>query len=342
MIRYPAPLRPGDRIGVTSASAGVPEALRPRLDHAVRTLRVLGHDVVVGACMDGSGVVSAPAHERADELTTMLLDPAIRAIVPPWGGELAIDLLAHLDWDAVSAAEPTWVVGYSDISTLLTAMTLRTGIATLHGPNLMDTPYTVPEPLLPWHRVAAAAPGSTLVQGPAARYRSTGFDDYVRTPEVSEYSLDAPGGWALLEEQAADVRVSGRLVGGCLETVANLSGTPHGPVAQFAAAHAPGGTLVYLEVAEADAFEAARRLHGMRLAGWFDHATGVLIGRTAAPDAPGLTQRDAVRDALGTLDVPVVLDVDCGHLAPQLALVNGARTVVARTGGRWTLEQVLD
>jgi muramoyltetrapeptide carboxypeptidase LdcA involved in peptidoglycan recycling len=28
---------------------------------------------------------------------TMLTDPAIRAIVPPWGGEIAIDLLPLLD-----------------------------------------------------------------------------------------------------------------------------------------------------------------------------------------------------------------------------------------------------
>ena len=34
----------------------------------------------------------------------MLRDPAIRAVVPPWGGELAIDLLDQLDWDELAAA----------------------------------------------------------------------------------------------------------------------------------------------------------------------------------------------------------------------------------------------
>ena len=37
----------------------------------------------------------------------MLLDPEIQAIVPPWGGETCIDLIPHLDWDAIAAAEPT-------------------------------------------------------------------------------------------------------------------------------------------------------------------------------------------------------------------------------------------
>ena len=85
-VRYPEPLRPGDRIGVTSPSSGVPSSLRPRLDVAVRTVKERGYDVVVGECMDGSTHVSAPAAERAAELTAMLTDLAIRAIVPPWAG----------------------------------------------------------------------------------------------------------------------------------------------------------------------------------------------------------------------------------------------------------------
>ena len=342
MIRYPAPLRAGDRIGVTSPSAGVPDALRARLDHAVGVLRAEGYDVVVGSCMAGDGVVSAPAQDRARELTAMLVDPTIRAVVPPWGGELAVDLLDHLDWDAIDRADPTWLVGFSDIDTLLVPMTLLTGVATLHGQNLMDTPYEVPEPLWSWRRVAAAAPGTTVAQGAARRYRSAGLDDYAHDPTVSRYALDRPGGWRLLDDRPGDLTVEGRLIGGCLETVANLAGTPYGPIGRFAETQAPGGTLVYLEAAEAGAFEVARRLHGMRLAGWFEHANGVLVGRTLAPDAPGYTQADAVRDALGPLDVPVVLDVDCGHVPPHLALVNGARAAVERTDGRWTLRQVLD
>ena len=92
-IRYPVPLRPGDRIAVTSPSCGVSSQLRPRLDFCVKHLRDLGYEVVVGDCMDGSGITSAPAPDRAAELTAMLIDPAIRAVVPPLGGELAIDLL---------------------------------------------------------------------------------------------------------------------------------------------------------------------------------------------------------------------------------------------------------
>src|SRR5687767_10282556 len=118
-IRYPAPLRPGDRVGVTAPSSGVPPGLRRRLEFAVRVVRARGYEVVGGDCLHADGIVSAPAADRAAELQAMLTDPAIRAVVPPWGGELAVELLPLLDLEAIAAAEPTWLVGYSDLSTLL-------------------------------------------------------------------------------------------------------------------------------------------------------------------------------------------------------------------------------
>jgi muramoyltetrapeptide carboxypeptidase LdcA involved in peptidoglycan recycling len=202
-IRYPAPLQPGDRIGVTSPSGGVPGELAERLAVAVRTVEARGYEVVVGACMGTPSHVSAPAAERAGELTAMLTDPAIRAVVPPWGGETAIDLIPLLDWDAIRAAEPTWFVGFSDI------------------------------------------------------------------------------------------------------------------------------------------FHTCRHLHGMRLAGFFEGANAVLVGRTRGAGKPTLSQHEAVMDALGGLGVPIVADVECGHVPPFLPLVNGALGRVVHSVGESRVEQVL-
>ncbi|MCA5894195.1 LD-carboxypeptidase [Isoptericola sp. NEAU-Y5] len=328
-IRYPRPLRPGDTIGVTAPSAGVEPPLHARLHHAADVVRARGYDVRVGATPTGSGVVSAPAADRAAELTAMLTDPVVRAVVPPWGGELAVDLLGRLDWEAL-AADPTWLVGFSDISSVMLPLTLRTGVATLHGQNLMDTPYDVPDGLLGWWDVAAAGPGDVLVQRSPRRYRSSGWDDYEKHPEVSTWTLDAAGAWVRLDAGAAAegddaaVDVGGRLIGGCVETVGVLAGTPYGDVPAFAAEHAPEGLVVYLDVCEWGATDIGRALWAMRYAGWFDAANAVLVSRTHAPAVGGFTQHDAVRDALGDLGIPVLGDVECGHVPPYLALVNGA------------------
>jgi muramoyltetrapeptide carboxypeptidase LdcA involved in peptidoglycan recycling len=339
-VRYPAPLQPGDVIGVTSPSSGVSEDLRPRLDFCVRHLEQRGYQVVVGRCMDGTRVTSAPAADRSAELMTMLLDPQVRAVVPPWGGELAIDLLPLLDFDALAAAEPAWLVGYSDLSTLMTPLTLRTGIATLHGPNLMDTPFHTPDPLVHWLDVAEAGPGATVTQG-ATSHHQEAWPDFRVAPEERDMRLTVPGGWTRLGDRAAQVSASGRLVGGCLETLSLLPGTPFGDVAAFASRHAPEGLIVFLEVAESNAVVAARMLHHLRLAGWFDRATAVLIGRTEGPATGGYTQLDALTDTLGDLPVPVLHDVDVGHVPPQLALVNGALATVELNGEKAALVQRL-
>lgn len=349
-LRYPAPLLPGDRIGVTAPSSGVPDDLRPRLDFCIQHLRGRGYDVVLGDCLDGAGIVSAPARERAAELTAMLTDPTIAAVVPPWGGELAVEVLPHLDFDALHAAAPTWLVGYSDLSTLLLAITTITATATLSGQNLLDTPYRVPAPLTSWLNVAAAPTRSSITQGSSTHHRSGGFDDWITDPTITNFTLDTPGTWKVLSPSARtesgtesehEVRVSGRLIGGCIETVSILAGTPYGDLHRFAEQHAPEGLIVHVEASGDGASDIARDLWRMRLAGWFDHANAVLVGRTNAPDTAGFTQLDAVRSVLGDLDIPVVLDVDCGHVPPHLALVNGALAELRLGPSSTTLTQHL-
>ncbi|MFK8843746.1 S66 peptidase family protein [Streptomyces sp. Ac-502] len=340
-VRYPRPLRPGDCVGITSPSSGVAKELSARLDVALRDVEARGYEVVVGRCMDGAGHVSAPAADRAGELMSMLTEPGIRAVVPPWGGETAIDLLPLLDWDRLRDAEPTWLVGFSDLSTVMTPLTLLTGTASVHGNNLMDTPYRVPEGLLSWLDIVAAPRGHRFTQTPPHRYRATGWDDFRARPEVREYALDTPGRWTRLDADGA-VEAEGRLIGGCIETLCNLTGTAYLDLSAFARAESPEGLLVYIEASDDDAFTICRNLHGMRLAGFFDTANAILVGRTSAPDTASLTQHQAVLDALGPLNVPIIADVECGHVPPYLPIVNGAHGRVVHTAARSELTQTLD
>ena len=227
----------------------------------------------------------------------MLTDPEVRAVIPPWGGETAIDLLPLLDLDAIAAAEPTWFVGFSDIATLITPITVCTGLATLHGNNLMDTPYDVPKPLLSWLDIAALPTGSTFTQASPGVHGHNNWD-WTEHPRATEYPLTGTGGWHRLDGDGP-VDVTGRLIGGCIETLCNL-------------------------------------------AGFFDAANAVLVGRTRAPDAPTLSQYDAALDALGGLGVPLVADVECGHVPPYLTPVNGALGRLRLDGRTGSLTQTLD
>lgn len=336
-MRYPRPLHPGDTIGVTAPSSGVDARLRPRLDHNIAWLRERGFEVRVGECLNGDRVVSAPKEQRADELTAMLHDPEVRAIVPPWGGELGIDLLDQLDWTELATLEPTWTVGYSDSCAWMLPVTLLLGWAGIHGTNLMDTSYDVPPGLAHWTDIASGA--GPVVQRGVGRYRGAGWDDWASDPTIDTMTLDQQGSWSLVGGGGLDV--SGRLVGGCIEIVSALAATRFGDVAAFGREYADDGLIVFLEAAEDDSYTIARQLHSLRLAGWFDDATAIVLGRTAAPGHDDLSQHEAVQDALGMLDIPIVLDVECGHVQPGMPLVTGSLGRLVMDGQRQEIVQEL-
>lgn len=340
-IRFPAPLRPGDTIAVTAPSNGVTEAEHARMEMAVSLLQDRGFTVVIGNCMNGSTHVSAPASERAAELTRFLTDPVVRAVIPPRGGSMAIELLPLMGWEAIRDAEPTWFIGFSDISTLITPVTTLTGMATIHGNNLMDTPYETPAGLLSWLDITALETGSSFSQTPPGRYRKVGSDDYITDPDVTTMTLDTAGSWVRLDQPGRDVEVSGRLIGGCIDTLCNLDGTAYTNLNSFAEQYAPEGLIIYIEASDKDALIICRYLHGMRLAGFFDRANAVLVGRTRAPDTEYMTQKDAVLDALGSLDIPIIADVECGHVQPFMPIINGALGHVVFRDGMGSLEQTL-
>lgn len=55
-----------------------------------------------------------------------------------------------------------------------------------------------------------------------------------------------------------------------------------------------------------------------------DHAKAVIVGRTRAPGHSDPSQHDAALDALGDLGLPLIADIECGHVPPHLQIVNGA------------------
>ncbi len=326
--RYPAALKPGDRIAVTAPSSGVEPPLHRRLDIVIGHLRAQGFVVEAGNCLRNEiRSASASADDRAAELLHYLLRDDIAAIIPPWGGELAIELLDRLDWAALANARPKWLLGYSDTSTLLLAITLRLGWATAHGPCLMDLAPGQNDPLTGAAMSALALrPGAQFVQRQSAAWQLK-WTDFADLPAVT-YALTEPTHWLALDG-ARQARFSGRLIGGCIDTLMHTAGTPHGDVRAFIKACRDAGeaTIVYLENAEQSPTSLVRALHRLRWAGWLDGISGLLIGRSAAPDstAPSaLRYIDALHSTLGALGCPVIVDVDIGHRPPQMVLINGA------------------
>ncbi|MFY8118257.1 MAG: S66 family peptidase [Roseateles sp.] len=322
--RRPRPLRAGDLVALCAPSSGVEPALFPRLERAIAALKARGLRVREGQTLRRQHKqCSAPADERAAELQSLLLDPEVAAVMPPWGGERAIELLHLLDFEALAAAEPKWFSGFSDLSTLQLPLALRAGWMSLHGPNLMELGADVLDETTAaiWPTLFQADPP---VQHASARWQAQG-PDWRSEPGAGRH-LTEPTRWRRLDGSVEPLQLRGRLIGGCLDTISRLAGSAYGDLRGWTQQPGIGPHLLFLENCEMAPCELLRALVSLRLHGWFEGAAGVLIGRhaPAAVTAPErLNHEEAVREALSGLGLPVLIDADIGHVPPQLSLIQG-------------------
>jgi muramoyltetrapeptide carboxypeptidase len=334
-LRLPPPLRAGDTVFITAPSSGVGDALRPRFERALEALRARGLQIRLGRHLAGDGVVASAA-ERAQEWQAALLDSSVHWVCAPWGGELAIELLPHLDFERLSAAAPKWVSGFSDLSTLALPLVLRAGWATVHSANLMELGAAELD--------ATTAGLFDLLMGPqprrwtqlsSAAYASAVGADWAREPS-SGWRFDTPTRVRRLRDDMP-LRAEGRLIGGCLETLARLAGTRFAPWQAL-----PGPKLLVLEACEAPPFEVARTLHSLALHGWFDDLAGLLIGRSAAPAGRDFDGWSVLHELFAGFAGLVALDLDIGHLPPQWSWVQGAwgQLELDGEGAAWLHQQL--
>ncbi|HBQ76940.1 MAG TPA: LD-carboxypeptidase [Exiguobacterium sp.] len=326
-MKYPFLGWTGQTIGVTAPSSGLREQQQEWVERAVEQVQARQMNVRLGETIWSHQLAaSAPVKQRAEELNQMMTDETIDAVIPPFGGERAIDLLPEL---ALATYQPKWLLGYSDISTLLLSLTLQTGMATAHGPNFVELRSEEwDETTSAWRRVLATPTGGTVTQWASDRYQSEWTDQ--ERPAGSLFQLTEATEWKALDERT---EVTGRILGGCLETIRHLIGTPYGDVQRFQREEINGEPILwYFEVSEASSAEVHRTLRQMAYAGWFDHAAGFLFGRTSARITEDLTWLDVYQYLADETALPVLYDLDIGHQPPQLTLINGATGTVRIQG----------
>ena len=333
-IIYPRPLQGGSKIAVAAISAGVPENLHSRLDDALDYLRSLGFEVVEGPnTRKLHKLQSTEAEERARVFMQFWKDDSVDLIMPPWGGNFVMQMLDYLDFQELMNHRPKWIMGFSDISTFTFPFTLATGIATAHGDSLMSMIADQSGELIHnWPQVLGTTFGEEVVQNSSA-FHTRGSEDWEENFQDS-WKLDLPTKWMTLGGDRT-ISLSGRLIGGCLDTLMGFPGTRYDLLAKFKERHTQEGTILFLENCEMSAAQASRALWSFMEAGWFDNLNGLIFGRCMGPDHGDYTWTDAVNDVFSDVSFPVILDADIGHSPPQMTLVNGSlATIEVSEGGK--------
>lgn len=133
----PNKLKTGDTIGVIAPSRPITH-IKKELDAGMKLLEARGFKVKLGKNLEKKSYYSAgSAKERASDLNAMFKDKNVKAIVCATGGITSNQILDLIGYEALKN-NPKIFLGYSDITTLLSAIHRKTGLVVFHGTDLCD------------------------------------------------------------------------------------------------------------------------------------------------------------------------------------------------------------
>ena len=157
---------------------------------------------------------------------------------------------------------------------------------------------------------------------------------------LAPYHVTEPVELKVFPQGAENVTMEGRLIGGCMDCLVNLLGTRFDHVKEFQERYKEDGFLWFLEACDLHVMSIRRAIWQMKEAGWFSHVKGFLIGRPVCfgEEAFGIDHYRAVTDLLAEYQVPVIMDLDIGHMAPMMPVVTGAMAKAHVQGNTFVLD----
>jgi len=284
----PPYLKAGDKIALISPSYFTP---MENVEKTADVLRSWGFEPVigpnVGKVVDGryAGTIA----ERVSDLRWALNDPEIKAIICNRGGYGTIQLIDQLSLKEL-AANPKWLVGFSDISTLHGLLT-RAGVMSIHGTM-----------------------SSFLAKG-GEDMTSTLMRDLL-LGRVPRYELPA-------HEQNITGRAHGVLVGGNICTfVPNLN--------TQADATAGRDLILFIEEVEESMHNIDRQFNILRMNGVLSRCKGIILGEftECGSEFTYGSVEAMLRSYLKEYNIPLLCGFPGGHGDINLPLVMGAPVTI--------------
>lgn len=322
-MRYPEFLREGGSIGFIAPSFG--EATEPyasRFDNALKIFKEAGYKTVEGPnCRLSKGIGKSNTPEKcAEEINDFFINSRSDIIVSVGGGELMCEDMPFVDFEAIKNAKPKWFIGYSDNTNLTFLLPTLCDTAAIYGPCVTDFG------MRKWH--PAINDAFSLLKGEKLSF--TNYDGWEEEGVEKEGDYLAPFNITepykqIIAWKEKEASFSGRLIGGCMDVLSVLLGTKFDKTKDFLEKYKDDGFIWFLESCDLNVMSIRRSLWQMENAGWFKYVKGFLIGRpyNYKDEFDGFNCHDAVTGILEKYNVPIIMDVDLGHLSPMIPIVSG-------------------
>jgi muramoyltetrapeptide carboxypeptidase len=303
----PNKLEKGHKIAVTAPGGAIwdpKDVLRFE-----KLLRNKGYTVVLGETLTKKhGYLAGTDEERAAELMSFFADPTIDGIITMRGGWGCARLLDLLDYSVIQA-NPKVLMGFSDITSLLNAIYIKTGLVTFHGLVGVNT----------WNEF------STDV-----------FNRVVCNGENCSFPADDNLGKNFITINKG--KAQGKLFGGNLSVISGIVGSPYFEL--------PENSILFLEETNEEPYVIDRLLTHLKLAKVYDKLNGIVFGQCskciAETPEQSMPTIDVIREHFSKLKIPVSYGSPIGHVANKWTLPIGIEVEMdAETGSLILLESAV-
>jgi muramoyltetrapeptide carboxypeptidase len=294
-VILPTAMQQGDTIGLVAPSG--PIIHQDNLDKGIQILKDAGYKLKFYRDFGNTeGYLAGSDQERADEFNSIWSDPEVKAVIAARGGYGSLRMLDMLDLEHVQK-NPKILIGFSDLTVLLTAIHKITGMVTFHGPVV------------------------TTLASIDQTSRKSFFDALSGNilPSIS------PDRLTIVQNGQAD----GILLGGNLTTLAHLLATPYDTSWQ--------DVILFIEDIGESPYRLDRLLTHLAKAQKLDNLSGLIIGtftETDTTESPDLAKCicERILELVGDQDIPIWADFPVGHGSRNLTLPLGIRVQMDSTG----------
>ncbi|WP_074010737.1 S66 peptidase family protein [Lascolabacillus massiliensis] len=287
MLR-PAPLKLNDKVVIISPSGKIDESFAK---DAASIMDSWGVKTEIGRyALSENGRFSGSVEERLYDLQSALDNPLIKLILCSRGGYGVIHLLDKLDFSSIRK-HPKWVIGYSDITALHSALQ-KNGIISIHGPMAKHFSEEGEEDL-------------------SVRYTKS-----ILFGQPVAYEIPTEG-YDIINRKG---RAMGKLFGGNLSVFCGLLGSKYIRI--------PHRGILFIEDIGEVPYRVDRMIYQLKISGMFSKISGLIVGKFTDYEEDDLMYAslyESIRNVVEDYEFPVCFNFPVGHVKHNLPLLMGEK-----------------
>ena len=303
----PKKLVNGSKIAVTAPGGAIWDS--KDVARFEQILRKMGYLVVLGDTLTKQhGYLAGTDDERANELMSFFADTSVDGIIAMRGGWGCARLLDKLDYSIIQA-NPKVLMGFSDITSLLNAIYIKTGLVTFHGMVGVNT----------WNEFSTDVFNRVVCNGENCSFP-------IEQTTSKNFTTINKG------------KAQGKLVGGNLSVISGLIGSPYFEL--------PENSILFLEETNEEPYVVDRLLTHLKLAHVYDKLNGIIFGNCskclAENPSESMPTIEVIREHFSSLKIPVSFGSPIGHVANKWTLPIGIEVEMdAESGSLLLLESAV-